>query len=80
MSLAQGAAAPFAQFYVGGDKRNQAVSPAEMRAAALLTLTSLSAMPLTGGEVLVVATAANVAMITNAMAIIEKIMPSIPVS
>jgi hypothetical protein len=67
------------QFYAGGQKMNQAVSPAETRAAAKLPLTTLSAMPLTGGELLVVATAASVATITNAMAIIEKITSIIPV-
>jgi hypothetical protein len=37
-------------------------------------------MSLTGGEVLVEATAASVATITNAMAIIEKTTSIIPVS
>jgi hypothetical protein len=68
------------QFYAGGQKRNQAVSTTETRAAALLPLTVLLAMPLTVGEALVVATAASVATITNAMAIIGKIMSIIPVS
>ena len=45
----------------------------------MLPLTTLSAMPLIGGEVLVVATAASVATIMDAMAIIAKIMSIIPV-
>ena len=36
-------------------------------------------MPLTGGELLLVATAASVATITNAMAVIKKITSIIPV-
>ena len=68
------------QFYVGGQKKNQAVSPVETRAATKLPLTTLPAMPLTGGDLLVVATAASVATIMNAMAIIEKITSIIPVS
>ena len=67
-------------FYAGGQKRNQAVSTTETRAAALLPLTVLLAMPLTVGEALVVATAASVATITNAMADIKKITSIIPVS
>jgi hypothetical protein len=68
------------KYYAGGQKRNQAVSTTETRAAALLPLTVLLAMPLTVDEALVVATAASVATITNAMAIIGKIMSIIPVS
>jgi len=68
------------QFYTGGQKMSQAVSTTETRAAALLPFTILSAMPLTIGEALVVARAANVATVTNAMADIKKITSIIPVS
>ena len=62
------------QIYVRGQKKNQAVNATETRAAVKLPLTTLSAIPLICGEVLVVATAASVATITNATAIIRKIM------
>lgn len=67
-------------FYTGGQKKNHAVSTTETRAAALLPFTILSAMPLTVGEALVVARAASVATVTNAMAVIKKITSIIPVS
>ena len=67
------------QFYTGGQTKNQAVSTTETRAAALLPLTTLSAMQLTVREALIVATAASVATITNATAIIRKIRSIIPV-
>jgi hypothetical protein len=66
------------QFYTGGQRRNQAVSATETRAAALLPLTTALAMPLTFREALVVATAASVATIMNAMAVIGKITSIIP--
>jgi hypothetical protein len=66
--------------YAGGQRRNQAVSAPATRAAALLPLTTLLAMPLTVREALVVATAASVATITKARAIIGNITSSIPLS
>jgi hypothetical protein len=67
------------QFYVGGQKKNQAISATETRAAAKLPLTTLLAIPLTVREPLVVATAASVATITNAMVSIKKMTSIIPV-
>jgi len=67
------------QFYTAGQTKNQAVNTTEIRAAALQPLTTLSAMPLTVREALIVATAASVATITNATANTKKIRSIIPV-
>jgi hypothetical protein len=67
------------QFYAGGQERNQAANPTKTR-AALLPFTILSAMTLIVGEALVVATAASVATITNAKAVVTNIMSIIAVS
>jgi hypothetical protein len=53
---------------------NHALSAIRARAAALLPLATLLAMALTVREVLMVATAASAATITNAKAIIRKIV------
>jgi len=53
---------------------NHALSAIRARAAALLPLTTLLAMVLTVREVLMVATAASAATITNAKAITRKIV------
>ena len=62
------------QLYAGGQKKNQAVSATETRAAVKLPLTVLLAMPLTVREALVVPTAASVATTTKARASSRQIM------
>src|SRR4029077_9276522 len=69
---------PRKQLYTGGQKKNQTVSATDTRKAAALQLTSLLAITLTDGEVLVVARAASVATITNAMVSTKKMTSIIP--
>jgi hypothetical protein len=61
-------------FQTGGQKKNQAVSATDTRAALRLLLTALLATPLTVREALVVATAASVATITKPKAPSRKSM------
>ena len=63
----------------GGQQRNQTANTTDIRTAAALPLTTLSAIALTVGEALVVASAASVAEITNAMAMSRKVTSIIPV-
>ena len=63
----------------GGQQRNQTANTTDIRTAAALPLTTLSAIALTVGEALVVASAASVAEITNAMAVSRKVTSIIPV-
>jgi hypothetical protein len=66
------------RFYTGGQKKNQKVSATDTRKAAALPLTTLLAITLTVGEALVVAKAAIVAAITNAMLSTKKMTSIIP--
>ena len=63
----------------GGQQRNQTANTTDITTAAALPLTTLSAITLTVGEALVVASAASVAAITNAMAMSRKVTSIIPV-
>jgi hypothetical protein len=67
-----GGSRPRKQFYTGDQKKNQTVSATVARKAAALPLTTLLAVTLTVGEALVVAKAASVATITNAMVSANK--------
>ena len=63
---------------MGGQKKKKTVSATVTRKAAALPLTNLLAATLTVGEALVVARAASVATITNAMVSTKKMTSIIP--